>query len=347
VSTMYIRTALCASLLVFCASNAHTQSAAAQPCDDGLVRNDWKQLVVVAECTVPLPGGGTATVHTTEEAELKGDVTVFVRGLAKFKDASTPPLDLHRIVLFLDRKPVKGPVVVLPGAGESSLHFTLTRGDDDRDAWHSLLSGAIRNKPVTLSIGFEGQSPVATEVHNFRLLAVPGDWLGLWFGLVGALLVVLFVAGKRTELLKDGNAGTLYYSLARTQMAVWFVVILASYMFIWLVTGELDSLTSTVIGLMGISAATAVAGTTMTSNAAQPTAANPAPAPRGFFKDILSDGKSVSLARLQIAAWTVILVIIFLRSVYQELTMPQFDATLLGLMGISNGTYLGFKGLEK
>ena len=50
---------------------------------------------------------------------------------------------------------------------------------------------------------------------------------------------------------------------------------------------------------------------------------------------------------MQIAVGTVVLGIIFACSVYQDLTMPQFDATLLGLMGISNGTYIGFKGLEK
>jgi hypothetical protein len=30
-----------------------------------------------------------------------------------------------------------------------------------------------------------------------------------------------------------------------------------------------------------------------------------------------------------------------------NLVMPEFDATLLGLMGISNGTYIGFKLLGK
>ena len=34
---------------------------------------------------------------------------------------------------------------------------------------------------------------------------------------------------------------------------------------------------------------------------------------------------------------------IFVASVYKNLSMPQFSATLLGLMGISSGTYLGFK----
>jgi hypothetical protein len=47
------------------------------------------------------------------------------------------------------------------------------------------------------------------------------------------------------------------------------------------------------------------------------------------------------------ATWTLVLGIIFVRSVYRELTMPDFDTSLLGLMGLSSGTYIGFKFPEK
>ena len=41
--------------------------------------------------------------------------------------------------------------------------------------------------------------------------------------------------------------------------------------------------------------------------------------------------------------WTLVLGVIFVASVYNDLSMPEFSATLLGLMGISSGTYLGVK----
>jgi hypothetical protein len=63
----------------------------------------------------------------------------------------------------------------------------------------------------------------------------------------------------------------------------------------------------------------------------------------GFFKDILTDRNGVSLHRFQIAVWTVVLGFIFVISVYNTLGMPEFSGTLLALMGISNGTYIGFK----
>ncbi len=45
--------------------------------------------------------------------------------------------------------------------------------------------------------------------------------------------------------------------------------------------------------------------------------------------------------------WTVSLGLVFIVGVYQKLAMPEFDATLLALMGISSGVYLGFKIPEK
>ena len=63
----------------------------------------------------------------------------------------------------------------------------------------------------------------------------------------------------------------------------------------------------------------------------------------GFLRDILADAGGYSFHRFQIFAWTIVLGIIFLSSVFNNLTMPEFSTTLLGLMGISSGTYIGFK----
>src|SRR5262249_44334729 len=73
-----------------------------------------------------------------------------------------------------------------------------------------------------------------------------------------------------------------------------------------------------------------------------------APKSRGVIRDILSDSAgTMGLHRFQIVAWTVVLGIIFASSVLTELSMPIFSPTLLTLMGISAGTYLGFKFPEK
>jgi hypothetical protein len=62
-----------------------------------------------------------------------------------------------------------------------------------------------------------------------------------------------------------------------------------------------------------------------------------------FMTDLLGDDGVISFHRFQIAAWTLVLGTIFVEQVATQLAMPEFNATLLGLMGISSGTYIGFK----
>jgi hypothetical protein len=56
-----------------------------------------------------------------------------------------------------------------------------------------------------------------------------------------------------------------------------------------------------------------------------------------------NQSRTVSFHRFQMVAWTFVLSIIFLSRVLDQLTMPEFSDAVLGLMGISAGTYLGFR----
>ena len=183
-----------------------------------------------------------------------------------------------------------------------------------------------------------------------------------------------------------------------------------SYLVIWLVTDRLDTITPSLLGLMGISAGTALSealidsskdtarseqrrglsaerqaleqtvtdlqseraelgsGTTMSSGdlanrdslskqiqvgrmrlaqAGQQFSSlestTSARATRGFLRDVMADRDGYSFHRFQIFAWTIVLGIMFMSSVYNSLAMPEFSATLFGLMGLSSGTYIGFK----
>ena len=58
---------------------------------------------------------------------------------------------------------------------------------------------------------------------------------------------------------------------------------------------------------------------------------------------LLSDERGVSFHRFQMLAWALILGVMFLIEVLARLGMPVLDPTLLGLLGISSGTYLGLK----
>lgn len=62
-----------------------------------------------------------------------------------------------------------------------------------------------------------------------------------------------------------------------------------------------------------------------------------------FLTDILSDANGISFHRFQMAAWTLVLGILFVKEVYENLAMPTFNTTLMGLLGLSAATYLGLK----
>lgn len=68
---------------------------------------------------------------------------------------------------------------------------------------------------------------------------------------------------------------------------------------------------------------------------------------KGFWKDLIHDATGPSFHRFQIVVWTLLLGVVFIRYVMWYVAMPTFDTTMLALMGISGGTYLGFKIQER
>jgi hypothetical protein len=204
------------------------------------------------------------------------------------------------------------------------------------------------------------------------------DWLAGW-AVAFVVFGILFVwKARTTPLLREpGLEGAqAAFSLARVQMAWWFFLVLASFLFLFMVTWDYNTIAAGTLGLIGISAGTALSAAVVDSSkrdqlTAEKTtllneqASEPAPAPFrqkqipdrlaaiekelmvprhvDFLSDILGDSNGTSFHRMQMFVWTIVLGVIFLISVYNDLSMPAFSATLLGLMGISAGTYVGFK----
>lgn len=294
-----------------------------------------------------------------------------------------------------------------------------------------------------------------------------GWWSFLWIGVLWAIFacfggvvsflafILIFFTGflylaNTTEILRDSGPippkdKHRTYSLARFQMAVWFFLVVCAFVFLWMITDTLNTVTGTVLALMGIGAGTALGAeaqnkpkiATMKERIAVLKAKTPLsedencelkrltvltldvpcverelkrlrdiiqtiqtgpdeatlkqqrdqlraqasldvaqsaalsrveellrqwtdlllykskvaeieslldnrPISKGFFEDILTDDVGISFHRFQMFTWTIVLGIVFIFSVYRQLTMPQFSDTLLALMGISSGTYLGF-----
>jgi len=350
------------------------------------------------------PSAKVSAKGTTTEGHLKQRITVVVDNLSDWIKAK-PENDPKKLQLVLDGRFLKGVTADYLGENSSILKFDLTQNPDNRDAWTALLSKS-RGATVPLSVALSDQ-PAFPSDATLKLIVFypPSLTVGVILVLI-TLLIIFIVLAIKSDIIRDPGpepeAGDRrYYSLARSQMAWWLFVVAAAYLYIYLVTGNYDTLTSSVLALIGISAATGLGSMAIDSSQNGATEdkrnslageqlsvqtriaqlqadiqANPPPAnlddlkkeladkqgrllemqaaikslpqpgkpkSQGFLRDILKDDSGVTFHRFQIAAWTVVLGVIFVRSVLQDLAMPEFNATLLGLMGISSGTYIGFK----
>ena len=309
--------------------------------------------------------------------------------------------------------------------------FSLVRNDSSKPGWSHLLNQPVFNRKVIVSVGFPNGEEIPSELkpdatgskeldQEFYLTVIPPFRTA--FGLiviVGALIAFVALA-RYTHIIRDAAAprrpdGQRPYSLARGQMAFWFFLVIASYFFLWIVTGDMNTLNTSVLALIGISAGTAL-GSAFVDAAKPVSVGSPGNQPivdvtrphlevlaeltqlradtqkelevlqkartlispsdkqalddnerqqndvrerlanyrwqsayfawptwKGVMYDILAENNLISFHRFQIFVWTLILGIMFVANVYNELAMPEFSATLLGLLGISAGTYVGFK----
>lgn len=219
----------------------------------------------------------------------------------------------------------------------------LVTNPDTRDSWLDLLRGPWKALSVAISAGPDGAAWPTEATISFKRINC--GWLAAW-AVLFLFAVTLFVRyALNSDIIRD--TGTLpadastgskkAYSLARTQMAIWTFLIAGSLAFIFMVTWNENVISAGILVLMGLSF-----GTTVLAAVADGTEPIPQVS-KGFFNDLLSDGTGPSFHRYQMVLFTVILVLIFVVKVAANLVMPEFDSMLLGLMGISNGTYLGFK----
>lgn len=297
------------------------------------------------------------------------------------------------------------------------IRFPLTRdpsNKQNRDDWDEVLRTPGFTPQMALTIGFyhpEQNTAEAVEseirvnqsdpAKQFEFRRLAWDlWTAVGITVLGLSLVLftglVFLGGMiREPTLPVREDGLPPVSLGRCQMAFWFFLVASAFIFLWLITGrgDLDTINPTVLGLIGISAGTALGAAFITSNTADPEAAAKAP-PHNYpleivaaeekleqsrdevertnskmeiaqlkkklrdyrrkhwnqwLLDLLSEEDDtskrqiMSFHRFQIIVWTLVLGVIFCSNVITKLAMPNFDPTLLVLMGISSGTYLGFK----
>jgi hypothetical protein len=313
----------------------------------------------------------------------------------------------------------------------TTVGFSLVRNESSKAAWANLLNKPVLKRKVVVSVGFSNGMEIHSELtpddthtgkpdQHFYLLIIPRIRTALGVIVILSSLIAFLVMARHTDIIRDATVprrpdGQRPYSLARGQMAFWFFLVIASFFFLWIVTGDMDTLNTSVLALIGISAGTALGAAFV--DAGKPASADPSdnqppvdvtrprsevlaeleklqlqvqnelealqksradiassdtealnenerrqnelrgrlsdyrwqsayfawPKWKGVMYDLLAENNLISFHRFQIFVWTLVLGIMFVANVYNELAMPEFSATLLGLLGISAGTYVGFK----
>jgi hypothetical protein len=156
-------------------------------------------------------------------------------------------------------------------------------------------------------------------------------------------LTLIFATASGTTVLRNAPPAGLAatekpsWSIARVVLAWWLSICVISFGFLWALLGEYrDILSGSAPILLGIQ------GTTLAITTGFGRVAS-APASRGFFRDLISETGEPEVSRLQMLVWNGILGIIFLWQSIFQWKMPEFDATLMTLLGISSAAYVGFK----
>jgi hypothetical protein len=333
----------------------------------------------------------------------RGDTLTLWAPIDKIKADNHDPAKLYLLLNGVALKSLHPSEI---SSASNEVKFVVKVMTEDRAAWTQLLGRPDFNftKGWKVSIGYEDLGEISTR-ENIAFMAIR-PW-AFW-----AFVVAIILAGWRfihlartTTMLKDPGG---LYSLGRFQMAIWFFLVIAAFVFVWGITADRNiEIPASVLGLIGISAGTGLAAQVIDNNKSSatkkddeaslqemaglkarideldrnliPNAADGAakallaqekaektqrlatveaqmaatasnalkkPEP-SFWDDILSDENGISFHRFQIFAWTIVLAVVFIHAVYNELQLPDFNQTLLGLMGISSGTYIGFKVPEK
>lgn len=341
------------------------------------------------------------------------------------------PLAAGKYVLFLNGAEIKGLDPATENSfqtdGHDSVHALVFQLKSGSASLKELLkSPSNRHVAVVVSLGEKADQGASRPTivgsvdgaSRFQFeVFTPGS---LWVAIVAVLLVFVLVWGnvRSRTTLRDSYLPQLppslqTYSLGRWQMAFWFTLIFAAFVFLYVLLLDPNTISPQALALMGISGTTALAAVGVDVYKDSPAdAANrglralglnsyadvlrvqrevvdlemklanlpPVAAPalgghavpsererlqaeiqdrknilltyqyktqpfvtQGWFKDITTDLNGPAVHRIQVFCWTVALGIVFAIEVFRGLSMPDFSANLLAVMGISSAGYVGFK----
>jgi len=336
--------------------------------------------VSVAPATISLPQAPSVPVRIlqvtsitnprTDTLRLNDEVVVRVAGLQQaMAKQNIKAADLR---LYVDEILLPIPPTALDTRRRpdtASVRFRLIRNATTESTWQIFykVPGKYEH-PARIGLGVaDGQIAIPYPAGNKNVILelIRPRLLLLGLLLVAAMVGYVAWLAFRTGLLRNDWSNQLQrepneqiptfdplyqrvsFSLTKVQLALWTVLILSAYIMIYLVTGEVPILYDSLLGLLGISLANGWLGKIINRDQDKKNASRHQDLPsNGFFTDIVTDERGVSIARLQFIAFNVLAAIYFIRYVLKNWGMPEFDAQLLTLLGVSSLSLMALKTQE-
>jgi hypothetical protein len=196
----------------------------------------------------------------------------------------------------------------------------------------------------------------------------------LYYVILIVMAVIICIIASRSEMLRNSifnqanftaiaaqegiKKPRAAFSLGRSQLAFWTVIIVSSFIYVLIYNSSSTSIVVPVLAGVNLALLGIAGGTTLVAqaidNSQKDNSDGTVPAQqdypsKNFLTDIISDDKGVSIHRLQNVIWTIVVGGTYIAYVSTSKQMPNetiITGTMLGLMGISAGTYLGLKNNE-
>ncbi|MCB1158205.1 MAG: hypothetical protein KDK45_11945, partial [Leptospiraceae bacterium] len=171
-----------------------------------------------------------------------------------------------------------------------------------------------------------------------------------------SIVVMLIILGIIAFIMKRWNyyemilleSTTNTYSLSRFQAASWTIVLMGAYFYLaishglLLRNGQIPDFNSSLLILLSISYGGLLTSHTLGNKKTKNERSDTPPA----LSNLIMEGGVISLPRLQMFGFTIVSIIIYLYTLYTSnllLGLPDMPPTLLSLLGVSQGGYLGGK----
>lgn len=269
-----------------------------------------------ANCT-PAAASPSAIEALTDK-DGKFSPRVGLNGYLGVKLDGKDPLDPSAYVLFLNGRAIAGLDDTIFNSDDHSLIFHLRRNNTNVAVWSALL-GSPTNWSVDVSVSLGEKTQDCEPSHpnitgsngkdpKFQLVVVSPYRLLFATIVIAIVGAVVWGTGTRSTILKDNLLPQIAperqpYSLGRWQMAFWFTLIFASFIFLYTLLWDANTISDQALMLMGISGATGLAAIAVDAAKDTPVgAANNALRALGLFSyaDVLSVRKEIADKRQQL-----------------------------------------------